>query len=391
MAEISTWLEEVSASPYAIQLAKGFRWLRFEKSLERDYRQFSQAQNQRLRSLYLYFGMAMWVLFGVADQLLIHSNERWWMLLVRLLALGMLVALVRPVRQLVDERKAGWLIIFALWVFGGGVILVVAIAHTVDHSYPYEGLMLIIFSVYFLAGLRLGQALLLSLLLISFYTWLEVWAGYPLPLLARNLLFLVSTTIVAALGCYILEFKSREQFLNHHLMRVLADHDSLTGLHNRRSFRRKLDGLWRQAMREKAPLVMLLCDVDHFKAYNDRYGHQAGDLVLRALGQVLEYAARRPLDMAVRMGGEEFAVLLYGMNNDQALIHAEAMRMALLDLAIAHDRSMTASVVSMSIGLAYVVPDESVDMSILYEQADKALYRAKDNGRNRVVQWADMQ
>ena len=174
-------------------------------------------------------------------------------------------------------------------------------------------------------------------------------------------------------------------------MRELADHDSLTGLHNRRSFRRKLDGLWRQAMREKAPLVMLLCDVDHFKAYNDRYGHQAGDLVLRALGQVLEYAARRPLDMAVRMGGEEFAVLLYGMNNDQALIHAEAMRMALLDLAIAHDRSVTATVVSMSIGLAYVVPDESIDMSILYEQADKALYRAKDNGRNRVVQWADIQ
>jgi diguanylate cyclase (GGDEF)-like protein len=391
VAEISTWLEEVSASPYAIQLAKGFRWLRFDKPLERDYRQFSQAQNQRLRSLYLYFGMAMWVLFALADQLLIHSAERWWMLLVRVLALGVLVALVRPLRQLVDERDAGWLIMFGLWVFGGGAIIVVAIAHAVDHSYPYEGLMLIIFSVYFLAGLRLGQALLLSLLLISLYTWLEIWAGYPPPLLTRNLLFLISTTIVAALGCYILEFKSREQFLNHYLMRELADHDSLTGLHNRRSFRRKLDGLWRQATREKAPLVMLLCDVDHFKAYNDRYGHQAGDLVLRALGQVLEYAARRPLDIAVRMGGEEFAVLLYGMNKDQAMSHAEAMRMALLDLAIAHDRSLTASVVSMSIGLAYVVPDESVDMSILYEQADKALYRAKDIGRNRVVQWADMQ
>jgi diguanylate cyclase (GGDEF)-like protein len=251
--------------------------------------------------------------------------------------------------------------------------------------------MLIIFSTYFLAGLRLGQALLLSLLLISLYTLLEIWAGYPQPLLARNLLFLVSTTIVAALGCYILEFKSREQFLNHHLMRELADHDSLTGLRNRRSFRRKLELLWRQATREKAPLVMLLCDVDHFKAYNDHYGHQAGDLVLRALGQVLEYAARRPLDIAVRMGGEEFAVLLYGMDKDQALTHAEAIRMALLDLAIPHDGSMTAAVVSMSIGLACVVPDESLDMSILYEQADKALYRAKDNGRNRVVQWAGMQ
>lgn len=390
VSEISTWLEEVAASPYASQLAKGFRWLRFDQPLEKDFRQFSQVQSHRLRSWYLYFGIGMWVLFGIADQLLIQSGQRWWMLLVRLVVLGLLIALVRPMRELAGEREVGWLTIFALLLFGGGAIVVVAIAHGVDHSYPYEGLILISFSVYFLAGLRLGQALIVSFLLVSLYTWLETWAGYPLPLLARNLLFLVTGNMIAAMGCYILEYKSREQFLNHHLMRELADHDSLTGLHNRRSFTRKLDGLWRQAQREEAPLVMLLCDVDHFKAYNDRYGHQAGDLVLQALGRVLEHAARRPLDIAVRMGGEEFAVLLYGMDKDQALAHAEAMRMALLELAIPHDRSTTAGVVSMSIGLAYVLPDDTLPMSILYEHADRALYRAKSLGRNQVVQWADM-
>ncbi len=391
MAVTSTWLEDVGESPYANQLAKGFRLLGFDKPLEKDFRQFSQLQSYRLRLWYLYFGMFMWALFGVADLQLIQSGERWWMLLVRLLVLGMLVALVQPLKQLADERKVGWLTILALWVIGGGTIVVVAIAHTVDQSYPYEGLILISFSAYFLTGLRLGQAVAVSLLLIVMYALLEMWSGYPPDLLGRNLLFLVSANLIAGMGCYLLEYKSREHFLNHHLMRELADHDSLTGLHNRRSFNRKLDALWRQAQRENVPLVLLLCDVDHFKAYNDCYGHQAGDAVLKQLGRTLEHAARRPLDIAVRMGGEEFAVLLYDMDQQQAMAHADDIRRALIGLAIPHARSATVSVVSMSIGLSCVWPAQGGAMSILYEQADKALYQAKDLGRNRVVQWADMQ
>ncbi|MCH2939374.1 GGDEF domain-containing protein, partial [Listeria monocytogenes] len=81
--------------------------------------------------------------------------------------------------------------------------------------------------------------------------------------------------------CYLLEFKSREHFLISRLLRVMADHDSLPGLHTRRSFNQHLDRLWRQAQREQKTLALLLCDVDHFKAYHDRYGHQAGDAVLQ--------------------------------------------------------------------------------------------------------------
>ena len=125
--------------------------------------------------------------------------------------------------------------------------------------------------------------------------------------LGYNLLFLLFGNLIGAVGCYLLEFKSREHFLISRLLRVMADHDSLTGLHNRRSFNQHLDRLWRQAQREQKTLALLLCDVDHFKAYNDRYGHQAGDAVLQRIGAVFEANARRPLDMAVRLGGEEFA------------------------------------------------------------------------------------
>lgn len=386
-----TWLEEVGESAYANQLAKGFRRLRFDQPLEADYRQFSLLQNFRLRLWYLYFAIAIWSIFGIADLLTVQSGELWWILLVRVAVLALLLAFVRPMRRQQDEEKVTRLVLAVLLLLGGSTAGIVAIGHSADPLYPYEGLILISFSVYFLAGLRLGQALILSMLLLSWYALLEVLGGYSVAFLARNLLFLISGNLIGAMGCYLLEYKSREHYLNHHLMRELADRDSLTGLHNRRSFHCKFEDLWRQAQRDNIPLVLLLCDVDHFKAFNDCYGHQAGDLALRALAQVLRHAARRPNDLAVRMGGEEFAVLLYGMSEGQAREHAEAMRLALLDLAIPHARSETAAVLSMSIGLVYVQPAAGMAMSVLYERADKALYGAKGAGRNQVMQWADMQ
>src|SRR5690606_39329772 len=120
--------------------------------------------------------------------------------------------------------------------------------------------------------------------------------------------------------------KSREQFLIRRLLRQLADRDSLTGLHNRRSFRRHLDTLWRQSQREGQPIAMLLGDIDHFKRYNDCYGHQAGDETLQEVALLFQMAARRPLDMAVRLGGEEFALLLYGSSAEDAREYAEELR-----------------------------------------------------------------
>ena len=390
MAETRGWLDEVGNSPYAIQLARGFGLLRFEQPLEAEFRQFNFLQNRRLRLWCLNFCIALWVIFGIADFLLIEAGEPWSLLLVRLVVLGLLLAMIRPLQDQTDAHKIDRLIICVLLVVGVGAALTIALGHSADHAYPSEGLILVSFAVYFLTGLRLGQALLVSLTLLVLHVSLELWVGYPSALLYQDLFFLLTGSLIAGMGCYLLEYKSREFFLNHRLMRELADRDSLTGLHNRRSFNDKFGALWRQAQRENVPLVLLLCDVDHFKAFNDCYGHQAGDHVLMQLGQVIAHAARRPLDIAVRMGGEEFAVLFYDMNKDQSLAHAQALRHAVLGLAIEHRQSPTAAVLSMSIGLAYVRPSTAKSMGILYERADKALYRAKDLGRNQVVKWSDM-
>jgi diguanylate cyclase (GGDEF)-like protein len=388
VSTLNAWLDEVRPNPYADQLALGFRQLRFVRPLEQEYRNFFLEQTFDLKRIALLLGLPIWLAFAFLDFHLIASSERWWMLAVRL---GVLVLLVVCGLLILQRRHVHLLVPLSLVCVGAlgiGAAAVVAIAHRVDPSFPYEGLLLVCMAAYFVVGLRLGEALLVSVLILVAYVALELWAGLPWPRLVNNLLFLVFGNLVGAVGCYLLEFKSREHFLVSRLMRMLAEHDSLTGLHNRRSFNRQLERVWRQAQREGLPLALLLCDVDHFKAYNDLYGHQGGDQALQRVAEVLEDAARRPLDMAVRLGGEEFAVLLYGTPEAEARQCAENVRAALERLAIRHEGSQVAEVLTMSIGLACIAPGSDTPLGQLYElyeHADRALYEAKAFGRNQVV------
>lgn len=379
------WLDDVRPNPYADQLALGFRLLRFVRPLELEYRQYMSEDSFDLKRIALSVAMVLWLAFALLDFSLIQSPQLWWMLAVRMVVLvllmvcGFLVLQRRHVHLLVP------LSVTCIVGLGVGAAAVVGIAHTVDTTYPYEGLLLVSMAAYFLVGLRLSEAIASSLMVLLAYIFLELLAGLPLPRLINNGLFLLFGNLMGAVGCYLLEFKSREHFLVSRLMRVLADHDSLTGLHNRRSFNRQLERLWRQAQRENQSLALLLCDIDHFKAYNDCYGHQAGDNVLQRVGAVLADAARRPLDMSVRLGGEEFAVLLYDITDAQARERAEALRESLQRLGIRHERSDTAEMVTMSVGVACLLPAEEGEIAQLYERADRALYEAKAFGRNQVV------
>lgn len=379
------WLDDVRPNPYADQLALGFRLLRFVRPLELEYRQYMSEDSFDLKRIALSVGMVLWVAFALLDFSLIQSPQLWWMLAVRMVVLVMLMVCAFLVLQRRHVHLLVPLSLTCIVGLGVGAAAVVGIAHTVDTTYPYEGLLLVSMAAYFLVGLRLSEAIASSLLVLLAYVFLELLAGLPIPRLINNVLFLLFGNLMGAVGCYLLEFKSREHFLVSRLMRVLADHDSLTGLHNRRSFNRQLERLWRQAQRENQSLALLLCDIDHFKAYNDCYGHQAGDNVLQRVGAVLADAARRPLDMSVRLGGEEFAVLLYDITDEQARERAEVLRESLQRLGIRHERSDTAQMVTMSVGVACLLPAEEGEIAQLYERADRALYEAKAFGRNQVV------
>jgi diguanylate cyclase (GGDEF)-like protein len=172
-------------------------------------------------------------------------------------------------------------------------------------------------------------------------------------------------------------------------MERLAATDGLTGLANRRHFDGVADREWRRCRRERQPLSVLLLDADHFKHFNDRYGHLAGDGCLRAIAGQLAAAARRPGDLAARYGGEEFLLLMPQTDRDGALRMGDRVRELVLDLAIAHEGSPGPGVVTVSIGGATAWPKDSesgpTSVSALLDAADAALYQAKSGGRNQVV------
>jgi diguanylate cyclase (GGDEF)-like protein len=159
----------------------------------------------------------------------------------------------------------------------------------------------------------------------------------------------------------------------------LATTDALTGLRNRRKFDTAIEAEWRRAARQKMPLALLMIDADHFKSYNDTFGHQAGDQMLVGIAICISDSVRRAGDCAARYGGEEFAVLLPGLSAAEAVGVAETIRLKV------REWSDGPTVTTVSIGIASLTPSANMDWSVLLQAADKALYAAKASGRNRSV------
>jgi len=168
-------------------------------------------------------------------------------------------------------------------------------------------------------------------------------------------------------------------------LEVLAAHDGLTGLLNRRALDAELSRRCVAATRLQEPVAVLMIDIDYFKAYNDRYGHQAGDECLIAVSAAISAALERPQDSVARYGGEEFAAIMPGNSEAGALKVAERVRAAVEALSMEHASSTVAPVVTVSVGYTSVVPDAGLNPSALLDLADAALYRAKEAGRNRVL------
>jgi two-component system chemotaxis family response regulator WspR len=158
--------------------------------------------------------------------------------------------------------------------------------------------------------------------------------------------------------------------------------DGLTGISNRRYFDDRLDEEWKRSIREQEWISLIMIDVDHFKLYNDHYGHMAGDDCLRAIALATSRILLRPTDVAARYGGEEFVVILPGTDQEGAKIVAENICKAVEGLAIPHALSVTAPVVTVSLGVASTVPTRNAHPQKLLAEADDALYAAKEAGRN---------
>ncbi len=165
----------------------------------------------------------------------------------------------------------------------------------------------------------------------------------------------------------------------------LSTTDALTGIANRRKFEEVLDAEWRRAFRSGSPLTLIMIDIDSFKTFNDSYGHLEGDTCLKRVAAALQKHVQRAGDLVARYGGEEFVVLLPSRSASESSIHAEFLRSAVEELAIPHSGNGSNNVVTISLGVASIVPLEHLLTTDLIRLADRTLYSAKRAGRNRAM------
>ena len=382
-----------------------------EPGLEQAFREHYDRTYRFFVKLGIGVGTLMFASFGPLDRLLFPNawEQLWWwryaFCLPPLLLTFLLLFLVR------DHRWVQPVVTLVAVLVGMGTLGMLNDAPPKGYSFFYAGLMLIIFYIHAFVRLRFAWATLASLVIFAGHEYL-VWWLRPVfstaDLLAGHAFLLAA--VVGGMGTsYSLEKDARSQFLlQRHLDRErkrletanreleklneklerLARVDELTGIANRRSFMEQLTRAWRAELRkgrEAAPLSLLLVDIDHFKDYNDLYGHPEGDRCLKQVAGILASFARRPRDLAARIGGEEFVLLLPETGLDQALELAQALRTAVMEAGIPHAASSVAPQVTVSVGVASQVPLDARNPESLLQQADQALYRAKREGRNRVV------
>jgi diguanylate cyclase (GGDEF)-like protein len=369
-------------SPYAAELLRGHSNLRFAPDVEREYLRAHLAKNRVLIRVTCALGALLGLGRGV-EQLatgFVHGGS--------LLGLGFVVAASLLLTAIAWSKAFERLFLPLARVLVPARNVVVAasmVAAAADGQVELLMMLpILLIGPFFFLGMSFRAALFSGVLTAASFIAHAIYFELPMPVTLRSCAFLIVGLVACAVAARHLEKLSRTSFLEARLISQLAQHDPLTGTKNRRVFDEHLLRLWPQAHADGRTIALLLIDVDHFKAYNDRYGHQAGDQALRRIAQCMQAVVKRPLDLLSRYGGEEFVVVHYDVGVKQAVDIAERMRRAVADLAIEHKGSSTSSAITISIGVAVVEPTPERTPRGALQLADQALYAAKVGGRNRV-------
>lgn len=388
-------------------LTRGFRWMRFPGELENEFQQ--HGAQRRLRHLLISGVLSLLVFNGflLADWLVAPD--------VLQQAVQVRLGLFTPVALLVLGFGALWselmlrrfpqALIESIVLLSGvsaaaSVAYILSITQSVGSAYYHVGFLVVLAYGNVVQRLRFWYAVATSAAIMAMHLWCATMIPTPeprlMPAIAALLLFAAFFTLVAN---YALERDERRRFLlslrRRHLLRQLDNAheqlqrisrvDGLTGVFNRHHVQEYLEQAWRRAAHQGDEFAVILLDVDHFKKYNDFYGHPAGDTCLQQVAQALEDSLRRPVDVVARFGGEEFIAVLPQADAIQASQAAERVRMAIENLRLPHAASETSPVVTVSVGVASCIATPARDSRTVIEAADQALYRAKHGGRNRMV------
>jgi diguanylate cyclase (GGDEF)-like protein len=372
-------------SPFAEQLRRGFRGLRFTGLLEKEFREFYIAQNLPRARLSGLIALILVLAVTCIDLLLDVGSDgtlntlRLGVLCPLLVALGVAISLPSIQRYYTEIMAVG------VTLIGVVVTYLAQLGSLAGSSYVLAGLVVVVLYACLFLGLLFNVAMTIAGILIAAHFLGGLLVGLPSDELYYSTAILGGAAVIGGVSTYNLEHALRTNFLETRLLNELAERDGMTGLYNRRIFDDYVQRLWRQSRREGAAVAIIFIDIDFFKVFNDIYGHQAGDDCLKKVAKCIARGAKRPFDFAARYGGEEFVLVLYGPPDEYARSLPEQIRRDVLDLAITHGGSSIGKHVTVSVGLALATAGSSRSLAGAIQAADEALYQAKREGRNRVV------
>jgi diguanylate cyclase (GGDEF)-like protein len=373
-------------SPQARQLRAGFPWLTFDRELEREFRRAHLDENLLHTRVNWCMAVVITIAFTAMQSIMLRPEGNripgliHMLVIIPMLLIGLMSSFL-PQRHRIYPPVA----MVASTTLGLGTVAIQIIATKGGIATLFPCLMLTIIFIYFMGGLIFYHAVAANVIVMLVY----LGAGNALELPGREFAYDALAMVAANLFCasivYMHEKTSRMRYLEACLLREMVARDGLTGIQNRRMFDQHIQRVWQQAVRENKRVAVLLADIDCFKDYNDRYGHQAGDECLRAVAVSLSQCARRPLDFVARYGGEEFAVVLYEASREYVAEVLTRIQRSIAELNIPHEASRVAGRLTLSVGAAFVLPNGNRTHEGLIQLADEALYSAKEQGRNRVV------
>jgi diguanylate cyclase (GGDEF)-like protein len=379
-------LDDFPDSAYADELRRGLARLRFEPSLEAEYTT-AHVERVRLRVRVWFSVTILLAASFTIDQ--VRRDGVWNPNSIAHLSVLLPCTIVLVWLAWSPSYERFYLPAARVLVTLFGALIAAFIAVAVAHGREEElaALTVNLVAVFFFAGLMFRQAILTSAVMIATFAAVALAVGVPHALLLKSMVMMTLTSVIAAFIYWDVEQSYRRNFLEDALISELVARDSLSGLMNRRAFDEHLLRVWQHAQRDQRLIAVLMIDIDHFKQYNDDFGHQDGDLALRTVAQVIQGFARRPLDLAARYGGEEFAVILYDLAIPYVEDTAGRLRESVQSLQVkAHpaDTGLRRQVtVSVGVGVAAPIIGRTPQGAV--QLADEALYEAKQAGRNQIV------
>jgi diguanylate cyclase (GGDEF)-like protein len=372
--------------PQARQLQAGFPWLTFSPELEADFRRAHFDEKLVHTRVNLCLAVVVNITFSAMESLVLGPQLGRVPSMIHMLLIlpTLLIALASSFSPQAQRIYPPLAMVLAA-IVGLGVAVIQIIAALGGTSILFPSLMLTVIFIYFMGGLIFYRSVAANVIVMLVYLGVGTALQLPGREFGYDALTMIAVNLFGASVVYMHEKTSRMRFLEACLLREMVARDGLTGIQNRRMFDQHIQRVWQQAVREEERVAVLLADIDCFKDYNDRYGHQAGDECLRAVALTLSQCARRPLDFVARYGGEEFAVVLYEANREYVAEVLTRIQRSIAELNISHEASRVASRLTLSIGAAFILPSSARTHEGLIQLADEALYSAKEQGRNRVV------